>query len=192
MAPSGYANYTNVPDSLPAMKVSIVDFCPSRHAAYGALYEDPYDAIAAVRDTCDGPVAEGMFTVWREGQLLRAHNKGVGSDPYTTARLHGRSWVTREMNRHPDGPQAFIPVERQPFTLLLGVDPDCLVGRAALTRLMVFRFDGTRSVVIHRNVMHQPPYGLGTFYTAQAASHLCEAYDTVDEDRKWLNIGPLP
>ncbi|KAL6074707.1 hypothetical protein QOT17_004099 [Balamuthia mandrillaris] len=131
-------------------------------------------------------IAHGEFVVRRDGESIRAKNNGIKADEYTTGlaveeEAVEEKFLTREVNKHPTSEQLFAPLEGQPFALLLAAS-DIPTEKLRAEDLRLFKFDGSRSVTINVDTWHQPPYGYGRFYTAQAASHECECVDFLDRD----------
>jgi ureidoglycolate lyase/seryl-tRNA synthetase len=148
-----------------------------------------------------GPITQGDFKVWWEGDMLHGENHSVSSGLYNIARKVPGSpnlLLTREMNYHPDGGQVIFPKEKKPFIVLLGVPGDnvCWNPQEVLkepgyvvTKFAAFYFDGSKGLHIHPNVWHQPPIPLEgslEFFDKQGAVHGCVGYDSIKEDDVWM------
>ena len=191
MAPSGYADYSD--KALSGLPVFVVkelhDPSEEELAPYGHYVDVPggfEDWASTVKISTEGGVAHGPFSVWSSPKTIHARNDGIKMPEYTIAsRLDDRSVtphaLVREVNNHPTSEQLFHPLSGQRFALLLA---PAAVGCAHLQPgdLRLVHFSGKRSVVISMGTWHQPPYGDGVYYTAQAASHECEDVDFVTRD----------
>jgi len=196
---SGYATYDFDPLTLPVVHVPVVKADEKSLEGYGILTPsfDPslVDIVpwprppASTRPLMAGTGRGGglivdEFDMWLgDDHKIRAHNKGLGNDPYTTGLLLKDGLVvTREANYHPDSSQQFFPQDENAFYLLLALPSDDVTA----SDFTAFYFDGSCGCQIHPGVWHQPPYfcnrGMrGSFHNAQGAVHACVGYDSLDE-----------
>lgn len=143
------------------------------------------------------------FIVWWEGSHVHGENKAVNSGRYTTGIVHpGKSdtLLVREMNYHPDGEQLIFPKQIEPFIVVMGIPGDEISYADTKTvqrngqqtvKFIAYWFDGTKGLVIHPNVWHQPPIPLTPkqiFLDKQAQTHACVGYDSLKEHKLWLGV----
>jgi ureidoglycolate hydrolase len=194
MAPSGYADHSREAFvGATRVHVPVVENPDAEvFAPYGRFVAFDVNNLRRDVHTTDpeAELAHGEFLVRMESDVIHAKNNGIGSAEYTTALSAAAScdtheWLVREVNNHPTSEQLFAPLEKQSFALLLAPSS---IPRDALRPedMRLFKFDGSASVVINVSTWHQPPYGSGRFYTAQAASHECEDVDFLDRDKAAL------
>jgi ureidoglycolate hydrolase len=147
----------------------------------------------------EGGITSGDFVMYRQGDLMVAHNHAV-SGSYVTgwfadpalATAEGTSpdysrVLVREANYHPDGGQVFYPRNRAPFMALLGLPGDDVTPED----FVAFRCDGTFGIQIFPNVWHQPMFPLraeATFDDKQGRVHACIAVDFVKEFGCYLSV----
>ena len=155
----------------------------------------------------DPTVVGGTFRCEWDDLILRCKNHAVESEPYevalkvpaevalkvpaeVTAEMADEktqiTFVTREINHHPDSSQHFVPFSEKMYGMFLAPPS------ADAADIKFYRFDGRQGVCIYPKVWHQPPIPLETlsmqFYTQQARSHNCVIYDTIDRERRWMRV----
>jgi hypothetical protein len=155
----------------------------------------------------DPTVVGGTFRCEWDDLVLRCKNHAVESEPYevafklpaevafklpaeVTAEMADQktqiTFVTREINHHPDSSQHFVPFSEKMYGMFLAPPS------ADAADIKFYCFDGQQGVCINPKVWHQPPVPLETssmlFYTQQARSHNCVIYDTIDRERRWMRV----
>lgn len=183
-----------LPADLRRVRIPIIEATDETLEGYGFLFDDPERLqVEIVRwpalgwrpvdtDTGnEGGVKSGIFHSQWNGDVLYGKNDAVGGhyvlgyacDP---SRAREESLTTPSSvllwhaNYHPDGGQAFFPLDNGPFVVPLALPGDDVRPES----FKCFYFHGDRGLYIHPNIWHEGVFtcdGYQRFYDVQGAVH---------------------
>ena len=193
-----------LPIGLRRILMPVVEATNDSLAGYGRLIEDK-DAIdiEIVRWPAQGwrPVdpdtgdeagtTEGIFISEWQGDILYGHNEavdghyilGYATEPDKADETHTcdpECVLLWHANYHPDGGQAFFPLDSHPFVVPLALPTDDVTP----DQFVCFRFDGSKGLYIHPNIWHEGVFtlrGRQRFFDKQGAVHARVSVDLARE-----------
>lgn len=139
----------------------------------------------------EGGVKKGIFHSEWKGDILYGMNEAVGGhyllgygcDPEDASEKSNRISDTVSLwhsNYHPDGGQAFFPLDSSPFVVPLALPGDDIKPDA----FVCFYFHGNQGLYIHPNVWHEGVFtcqGRQRFADSQGAVHARVSVNFVEE-----------
>lgn len=210
------ADYMNpgIDAGLRTQSIPVLDASHESFAKYGKTFKslDEID-LEIVRWPAQGwrPVdedsgdeagfTEGDFHCYWDGDILYGRNEAVGgnyilgyaTDPAAAKTGHqmpAHRILLWHANYHPDGGQAFLPLEDKPYYVPLALPGDDIRPED----FVCFRFDGSTGCYIHPNIWHEGVFvaeGSHCFRDRQGRVHARVSVDFAREFQCLLEV-PLP